>query len=416
MASLRSQFLLNMMLITLAAFVAGGAFAMLADPLADRTDIIAPARDTSLLRVATRFYEAMNAVLASGDDTGLLAQFDPDFVSYAPAADDTRFAASLVSDLHSLRDTFPNARIEVRNLDTRNDLVFATIQFVNGNQGKFLGIELDRLSTEPLEEVLRIRNGVLTTRWGAVWSPTSFQNVASDMISIPGDTVVVPELRQWRVEPNGYGIVSADAWQFLFVESGSLGWEVSSGSLDTTYMSMADGLWQSDRAGHRLDPGDAVVLPVGASARFWNSETAPARLLVVEVSMRGERTASSGGKSSSVTRALLARGLTIDSDAHAISVSIGQITLPSSSCWHHKGILDGGEMLLVTGGSLNATTDNGLFWIVDENSAVSARHEALIDAGRGMAIEGDASITYHATGPNSMIAWIVTFMPADMTL
>ncbi len=408
--------MMHVLAITLAAFVAGSAVASLIPSKLAEDTRIAPAPNTALLRVATGFYDGVNSLLATGDATDLLSQLDAGFLSYSATTHNPASAPDLVAALQGIRSTFPDAHFAVIELDTRNDLVFAAIRISGRSNGTFAGMALDPVMPERLDEVLRIRDGKLVDRWGGDWSPAQFLNVANRIVSTPSGDSMVPELRQWRIVPNGHGDVAGESWRFLVVESGSIGWAISSDAVAAEYLSYADGRWDPVRARNRLEPGDAVVLPAGATARFWNSESAEARLLVVEVPLTKEPPVSSAGTSFGVTRVLLARGVTVPSDSRAVVVSIGQVSLPSSSSWQHAGIPIGGELLLVTGGSLDASVEGGPIWIVDEQSAISALHAAHVDAGRGIAIAGDAGITYRAAGTETMRAWVVTFMPFEVTL
>ena len=280
---------------------------------------------------------------------------------------------TLVADLHGLRSTVPDVRIDVTDMETHGDLVFSTIQFVDGSKVVFAGIELERLPEEPLDEVLLIRDGVYDrTMDDTDWSVASLLNVAQDAVPLAGEGITVPELREWRIEPGGYGEAPEEAWRFLVVVSGSIGWKILADASKERILvvrgwKMAFGSGPAIESG--LEMRSCCLQKQGRDSGI--RKQTEARLLVFEVP-RHEGTAGILCWNELWCGARIAR--TWGDDCLRIRerslVSIGQVSLPSSLSWAACRYPQWRrDCIFVTGGSLNATTARGA--VLDRRCVVS---------------------------------------------
>lgn len=397
--------LLNTLLIALVAFVSGGALVLVTQtPTAPP---IREERDASSIRVARLYYDAVNSLLDTGSPEELDAHIGSEFASYARAGGGQATGAELVEQLQEIRSTHPRLRVTVEQLSTSADLVFASIRLVDASGGQFVGFTVDSPEAGSFEEVLRIQQGRIVERWGADWFPMRMLDVLRQTIQLPDEATVTPELRRWRFGPNGFGDSSGASWRFVLVESGPIAWSLPNGGSAPQMLAPSDGRWTAIPLDGQLETGELMVVPAGTLAHFTNADRPQAQLLVLELTRSGSIAAA--GRSEGVTRALLARGLLLRPSAATLTIALGQFRLPAGGSWSHAGLVSGGEMTFVVDGELSSTTDRGLCWTVDRQSAVVPSHAPVIPSGEAVTIEGDSLISYAADASMPVSGWIITF-------
>lgn len=397
----------HMLVILLAAFVAGASLMLVAQsPMERRMPMGA---DPSLSRVARLYYDGVNTLLASGDSNSLISQIESEFASYSHQSGSMfESRADFIADLQSIRSIRPRLRVTIEELSTSSDLVFASIRLANASDGQFVGLAVESPAAQSFDEVLRIVDGRVVERWAPDWFPMRVLDVLYQRIPAPDEPKIVPELRRWEIAPGGFGDSAGATWRFLLVDSGSIGWSFPDEAGDLAVLSSSDGRWKPHPPGSRLEPGNFVVIPAGVPFHFWNPNATPAQMLVLDLAHPGETTASAS-RSEGITRTLLARGVVLRPAHGILTIGVGQFWLPVRGVWPHTGIESGGEMVFVTGGALHTTTEDGLYWTVDPQSAVVSSHAPVVPSGQALTIEGPADIWYSASEGMPVSGWIMTF-------
>jgi hypothetical protein len=377
----------------------------------------APARQRSnkaALRVANSYYDAVNHLLATGDSALLERQLNDRFGYISTSNSASGSAAELVADLGSLRSAYPDARYVVEDLESREELVFATIRITGGNAGDLASIGLPPLDGTSAEEVLRIRDGSISAAWSSAQNTARFTNIAAVAVPAFGEPNLVPQLRRWTIAPSGNGRGKPGTMLILVVESGTIRIALDADDPGARTVSIA-GRGEVPlvaKIPRDLAVGDALIVPGRAGYRYSNLGSEPAQLIAMEMTPHSAAASKPPVASDGVTRTLLARGITLEAGNGGVCIGFGQMTLPGGFRWTHDPVTEGSELVAITYGTLAVSANEGLTWTIADG-APRAAETLEAGSGSGFAVGSRGTVTYGATGEIPAAALIFTFWPDE---
>ncbi len=368
------------------------------------------------------FYDAVQSFLVTGDLTGVRDAVSEDFVDHAvrPGIEPTQ--DGLVGYLELLRQTFPDLRIEPREIVVQHERVVALVDVTWSQAAPFLGMSLSGIVPWGRLDLFHVSADRVVAHWGDSTGNGLFAPIVSGVFSGRNMHGFAPALTRKTYEP-GAGDGDRTTWgpAVLLVEDGNLLIDTDESVLATVVRSSRNP-WSdaetelpietSDPV--TLGPGDIVTMVEPGKIETRNDTSAPASVLVL--SLGTPKTSSPGGsmpsaESPGLTLRQLAGGHPSDSVAHQYGVAIGRAVLsPGTGLESH--VVGGQELLLVESGSLALTVGGGTAWTRQPNQTATVVDGAgTLLSGTGLSIPEGATAAYRNGGTEAVSILLVTILP-----
>ncbi len=373
-----------------------------------------PAVETRNQQIGRQYYKALDVLMLTGDERAMRLLLDEEFRDHQFAMGAAVDVERLIAEYQSLRSVIPGSRYVVEELDGAGDLVIATLGLHLAGQPAFAGIEIELGLPRSLQEILRIRDGVVVERWSnSSISPGLTTLATLGEIAFIG----VPELQRWQFEPHAADTMHARSEAILMVEKGELVIEPEHLPDQTPVRR-----WSNDPSQKDIDPeplfdtqqvkrGDVLHIPNGAVVKFWNYSDQPASMLTIAGHSSGRYGPQYTDGADGIHRQLLARGFSLGSVIPAFAVAVGLVELSPGSEFIHREIPGGGEFAIVTDGLLTATAPGGLIWTADERAVITSNEQQDLPTGTGAAIADGSEVRFAASQTAASTFLIVTFIP-----
>jgi hypothetical protein len=397
------------------ALLTGIVVALLGD-LSKSVPATIQAADPASAHTATTFYEAINHLLASGDDLELRRLLHPDFINHG--AVDTS-AAAMVDDLRSLRSIDPQFRVRTAGIRIGGDLALVTIDPATPGSGTFLGMPVTGPGLFADHETIRIEDAMVIERWGPARASSRFTTYPS--ISIPADRLATGALRLERLtfDAHAESSVHRNNGLLLIVESGvvSISMEGDPDGQTMLHRLRSDrqvdaSPLESDRP-RALLPGDLVVLPASAGYRLWNDTSAATSVLSLEIHHSSPASLEMPATSPGVARELVAASLFLLGTGQPDTLQIGQATLaPGAGILRHT--VAGSELIFLTSGSIDVkASTSGIFTAEPDGKLHQIDTQIALPVRRGLATNHDSEISYQVSSDQPATIWFFNVSPQD---
>lgn len=394
-------------LITSVALLAAGA--LVAAPTRVTGPHSAPS-DAAELNAALvrRFYDAVNATLATGDPAPLSALVAADFADRAAPPGQAPTRDGLLHNLRGLRATFPTLWLVVEDVRARGDWVLARVRAEGVGHGEFLGL---RFSGGPAVrtglDVYRVTGGTIAERFATAGWPILPQPLVQVPLPEPPHEVLL-RLARFTFAPGARQPAAGSLGPLLVaVEVGTLTVQVDRPATLTRGEGEAAGrplaATVSPGSEVALRPGDALLLPSGGGNMFRNAEPTPAVVLVLALLRWSE--GSPDGKafrwpstgSPDVTAQLLAESVAVDMPAGPSTIALGRFTLAAQAELSVDGAT-GPSLAVVEAGFLELATTSG--------------PATLVSAGQGTGVGSPIAPTFRNAGDGLLHVLLATITPA----
>lgn len=316
-----------------------------------------------------RFYDAVSILLATGDPTAVQLAVADDFVDHAerPGLAPTR--AGLIRYLASLREVFPNLRIQPQEVVVDGDRVAVQVDILGNLNGSFLGFTLDDTRTWAHIDVFRVAGGRVAEHWDDLHGQTIVETVASVPLSVPDGPPPVPSLTRLTFAP-GASDEELGQWgsTLMLVETGQLDVEVAgNGKVAVQRSTTAPGTGRLSKTETLTQGGVALLLPGdlfqtsnAVSVVTRNAHTAPATALVLTLhTPRAHAMAfdSTVSLAPGITTNLLGTATAAAIVPGIQTMAVGRVTLsPGGHLARHNVTM--AEFAVVESGSVTATFDS----------------------------------------------------------
>jgi predicted ester cyclase len=220
--------------------------------------------------VVRRFYAAVNATLATGDDAPLASLLAPDFVDHAPQPGASSDPAGLLGAVATLRAVAPGLRLAVRDLVAQGDRVAVRVEAEGGAGAAFLGSPVEPEQLWGTNDLFRVAGGQVVERWGDPTGLASFTPLAAVAVPVDRPSLKAVTLERWtyapgaakdRVTDTDFLVLLSEAGQATVrLEARVAGAAAVAGGKRGT---AGQGGAPTVGTGRVLDPGDVLVIPYG---------------------------------------------------------------------------------------------------------------------------------------------------------
>jgi hypothetical protein len=345
--------------------------------------------------VGYAFYDAVDRVLA-GDDPGALETLvSDDFIDHGATHDETGSAGDFIAQLTAFRQSFPDTRIEVNDMQAASGTLIVALAPLAPPPARVAGLPL---TIDPFArgyEVLRVRNGQVTERWSSGLPEIelhSFDDVMLSASALQGRSVHLD-----RFELPGAGLVSLQnqGESMMMVESGKV--RVHMRWIDGNAGEQSDVLF--------LEAGETNRLPPGAAVTFEAGSDELVRVLRISIQIVRPVDPVPPAVTGGATDELLWSSNLPPRANGSWRLSIGTVRLPAYS----GGLLDldGGRLIAVcSDGSLNVTTHDGEVLALDEHfwPAEMGSSNSIRD-GQAASIEDAESVALRSE--SGAVLWLI---------
>ncbi len=307
------------------------------------------------IKVANRFYAAVNHFLATGDSAPLRAVVADDFVQHPAPPFATRDATGLIRKLESMRLVDPGLRFTVDRLVASADGVeiSAAVHAVAGPTRPVLVRSLPPQLAAPSGttiELLRIDSGRVTERWAEATAGAAIR--ALTVVDLPLSRAAVPrEFSLVHLTLGAYAsldLANGFSSRVLLAEHHGLVWErlahIPPGPANSS-LPLPVPTAASPAPPVALDPGTALVTGTGDTYRLTNTSVEPAGLLLLV-----RHGASTGANDSPDLATLLTEEL-----AGISATLLARATLPV----HQYETVAFGQVAIAAGAGVDWSAANG---------------------------------------------------------
>ena len=332
-----------------------------------------------------RFYAAVNATIATGDDGALAELLSVDFVDHAPRPGRTPDRAGLLATVRSLHAVAPTRRLVVLDLVAEGDRVATRVGVEGAGEAVFLGLPVAADRLWGATDAFRIVAGRVAEHWGDTAGGLALTPLLAVDVAVSPPARKAVTLERWTYAPGAAETrVTNTGFLVVFVESGALRvvFDPSSRSPARLVPRLLPGAPPGTPTGDRLvspgepvtlQPGDALVVPRLDRFRVRNDGPMPASALaVVAEQEQPSRPLAGADAAPAIAHAVLAGGIAENLPPGEATVAIGQaaVSIGSPLPGHRVEIAEAA-------------------WVDAEALVLSAEGETLITEG----VFGDAPHT-----------------------
>ena len=176
-----------------------------------------------------RFYDAIDLLLRTADESALRGVIAPDFVEHVDQPGALSGRDGLVRYLTSLRETYPTLRLTPQDVVAQGDRVVARLAPMDVAGGAILGIPLAGKEPWPRVDMLRVQGGQIVERWGDPTGYAPATDLFSETLTLSHHGDLIPILRRVAIAPGASNTsYSATGPAIISIEAGEL--EVSTAS------------------------------------------------------------------------------------------------------------------------------------------------------------------------------------------
>jgi SnoaL-like polyketide cyclase len=365
------------------------------------------------------FYDAINAVLRTGDPTALDAIVAPHFTMHGGFVAVSPDRAGLARQIVATSAVSPDLQLEVEDLAVADDRALVHLVQTSGSGGAFLGVPF---ATTPTFwgrfDALRIDSGQVVELWSGEEPVPLFESLGQSRL----DPLLNPNhammFRQLRDDSGGaWTWTSTFQSRVIYLEAGALTVEVAPASPAPAilFASGGDGQERPVRPGEhgRLRPGEMLALSPVARYRLLGDPSQPAlrayevafpRFAYMGPSGPGLANSTAVGTPSPTTlpmRHLLAEAAQTGLPDDALSASFGRITLPPGEPLA-LGAAPGPMVLSMESGTL----------AIDQSQADPTTGATTLVPGAATIIPVGEVITLQPVGTEPVVVFVATIVPA----
>ncbi len=354
---------------------------------------------TRALTIAQSFYNEVNNVLATGDqsiDTAVASAF----VEHLPDGQADRTLPDMIDQLLDLRSTWPRLRLTVVELEQQGLMVAARLKIEPGEPAPIPGLPLQAVSAGELLEFLQIENGGVIARW-ASGTPVATVDLHT---RFPWDdsSLGLPAIQQIALDPGNSVQIPLDASIALLGAAGMV-------MLDRDGV---DPLGISHSAREPLQQGEVRILQ-GAKDRFLtigNASGDPAVLWAISTGRRAVGAPSPAESTPEAGHPTLVTFLPVakppSSTGGTMRISITRLVLPPGAAVPVRE-LGAIEEVAVLDGAIEVTVGDGRALKCSGGAAQPFDETETIAAGEGISARESTSLGYRVTGLRSATILIV---------
>jgi SnoaL-like polyketide cyclase len=378
-----------------------------------------PAHTTDRAEVVHRFYDAINAVLRTGNQAALEAIVAPHFTMHGAFATVSRDRAGLARQLVATSAVAPDLRLEVEDLAVADDRALVHLAQTSGSGGAFLGVPF--AATPDFWgrfDALRIDGDRVSELWTGEEPVPLLESLGQSRL----DPLLSPNhamtFRQLSAEAgHAWTWTSTFQSRVLYLEVGALLVEVDPASVAPVVIFAGGGRDQGrsvlpgERA--RLGAGEALALSPVARYRLSGDPT-KAELRAYEVAfprfaymgplgpgLANSTAVGTPAPTTLPTRQPLAEAAQTGLPHDVLIASFGRITLPPGRALA-LGEAPGPVVLSIEAGTLG----------IDRPQADSVPVTTRLVSGEATIIPVGEVTTLHAIGAEPVVVFAVTIVPA----
>lgn len=380
------------------------------------------------------FYDAINAVLRTGDPLWLDSALASDFVHHGLLPNAATDRTALADYLAMLRGAFPQLQLEVTDLVVADDRAMVRVTTHGAERGTFLGLTLT--SNQPVWSVadtFRLAGGRVAEFWSGAERRTFLTPLAS--VTLLTDLPSSAGLALERLTLSASTKITSpalDEGRLLLVEAGRLTVALGAATEVPAVLGGDGDPRLLARQPKQLAPGaqttlvagDLVFLPAASSVDLWTDADSPAIVLAAAVFEPGaSRTAVNRSDPAYPAAAsswpadaivdLLAGGTLGSLPVGPAIASFGRATLEPGAEFTTQGGTDA-TLVSVESGTLRLDANPGSVWVRDgETGASTATLVGSLAAGDGLLAYADTTLTLRNAGSEPVSMFVVTIVPRD---
>ena len=343
--------------------------------------------DQGMTAAAWRYYDAINVLFRTGDNTLLRKVISPAFVDHVDTPGALANRDEFLGHLSALRASYPALTVVPRDLIAKDDRAVAQIIVDGGNDGSILGIPYSGPLPWPEVELVRIADDQVVERWGGPVGYALATPLLSQEITVPSHGEIHPYLRRVTFAPGSSDATfSPDGPAMVLVESGTLVVGI-----------VRRGGSPSPVASQRLGTGETVEIPENMEFAVSNAADTPADILVVNLALVEDRAwPQRDARPIAFDERIEIQDLTGTAAVAAsipggtVAAELAEITLaPGMRLSPHP--IEGAHLVFVEEGALSMTANEALFvaWLRDPGGrAVTSGQHSVLTEGYGLSIAG----------------------------
>ncbi len=367
---------------------------------------------------AWHFYDAIDALLRTGDDSALRAVLAPGFVDHVDRPTDEPDGEELIRYVAYLRETHQSLRLVPEEVIARGDRAVVRMSAGAEPGGDILGIPLDGADPWPRVDIVRVQEDRIVERWGdpegnvsstALFSETATLDLAGDFIPILQRLTYAPGATDQTFTQRGPAVI--------VVESGTL--EVDLGPERNEGSNERAGLTHSGRS-LTIAPGNVVAIQDAVSIATTNRTDAPAVALLFRlIRPRHDYARSSevepSGSVAGISRQDLAGYNSVMSYRDRITAELVRVTLPPGARLSHH-LVSPLELLVVESGTLTVTIGEQPVhaWVLGQDGKLSIPPPLVeIAAGSGVTVAESAATAYDNQSSQPVTVLLLSLVASD---
>jgi hypothetical protein len=395
---------LSLLLALATGAVVGWGSGLLAEPVPQDVSSAATAH------AARAFYEAVDAVLETGDIVPLDGIVAPDFVDHAHPPGSTPDRAGLGRTLLALRATAPSAQLTADDLTAVGDRAMIQVAMRNADRRDFAGLTIERGPVPwSAVDVLRIAGGRVVERWG---DPASILLEPAGALALPDQRPAYATVTLERITLQAGAVLAGTGSETRLLQ-------VESGQLVRGFPSDATGPASPDpvdlaRGGSTTSagPGDVVELPAGAAYGLVNPGPGDTVTIAAVIAVPQAQPPATPAGATAVT---LAGGVTARLASGPLTLSFGRVTLAPGAELRSLPIAD---LLLMTveAGSIIVDTDLGHTWVRErETGLTNVIGSGVLASGDGAFVPAGENVTLRKDDETSTTVFVAVMAPQSPT-
>lgn len=394
---------------------------------------LAPDRAEDHKDVVRRFYNAVNAALATGDLAPLKAVVAPDFVAHAPRPGLPPNRAGLERELTALHGASPDLRLTAATVLADGDQVVSQVKETHA-PATFLGLPLPpRPVLWGAVDRFRVEDDRITEHWGTVergW----LAPLARAPLHLFPPAWRAATLERRTIAPGARPDVRTVGPRLLVLETGRLTVAVAATSPAepgvVRLASRPTAAPDAEATSAPIPPGSEVTLEPGQVVLFAQGTRAAVRstgrteAATLEVTIEPPGTANEYGRTPRATNAArpvdvvpqpLAGDVVAPLPTGDVVLAVGRIVLaPGAALPAHAAV--GPELLAVEAGTLELTTSEGRAWGLRGVAGPRELNPATaVAAGAGMFLEPGSVAAFGNGGDAPLVFLVATLLPVTPT-
>lgn len=358
--------------------------------------------------LAYAFYDAANAVIATGDSTSLAALVAADFIDRGVTTNADR--DGLVRRLLALRAAAPGVRLRVAALAADGDRVVAHVHADGVAPPAVLDLRLDGAwSPWGAVDVFRVEHGQVVERWGPVGDPAPeapMVEVALGALSPPLRALAVTRV---TLKPGARHSPSAQGGpRLLIAEKGIVTLDTRTAAVAATASDAAPPL--------TLRAGEHVLLATRADFAAWNDRPTPATLLDVSIAAPafGDPASRLGTESErAVAVEVVVGDVLVAVPSGPVLLAVGRTSLAPGEALAWEAA-PGPVLVHVESGAVDLRATGSVPWmraVAEQRRAGGA--EGALAAGGGVLLGAGAAAEISAASDGPATLLVLTLRPAD---